>query len=252
MVNMQASVKVMDIDVDMLSNDIFIKKMNEYLTDDRLDVIFFASAELLDRAAGNDSYHELIDKASLFLPGEEALLTTHHVDILQAGDMVVSCKSFGIVLENLKQQDRTMYILAQSEQRVNQLVSYCKKMQPELNVVGSCVYSIDMEDAAIVNDINNCTPDMLLVDLKTGIQEQWIMAHESLLNVRLCIAIGGVSGIILAEEKVMPGWIKKLHLTRLYEKLVWEQSLKKLFRARIFRKKIVQYNKSEEKEGDDN
>ena len=35
---MQASVKIMDIDVDMMSNDVFIRKMNEYLTDDHLDV----------------------------------------------------------------------------------------------------------------------------------------------------------------------------------------------------------------------
>ena len=37
---MQASVKIMDIDIDMLSNDILIDKMNEYLKDDHLDVIF--------------------------------------------------------------------------------------------------------------------------------------------------------------------------------------------------------------------
>ena len=99
---MQASVKIMDIDIDMLSNDIFIEKMNEYLKDDHLDVILFASAEMLDRAVEDEKYRELIDSAELFLPGEEALLSTHHVDILEAGGMVVSCKSFGIVLENLK------------------------------------------------------------------------------------------------------------------------------------------------------
>ena len=31
---MQASVRIMDVDVDMLSNDILISKMNEYLIDE--------------------------------------------------------------------------------------------------------------------------------------------------------------------------------------------------------------------------
>ena len=46
---MQASVKIMDIDVDMMSNDVFIRKMNEYLTDDHLDVIMFASTKMLNK-----------------------------------------------------------------------------------------------------------------------------------------------------------------------------------------------------------
>lgn len=85
---MQASVKIMDIDVDMMTNDVFIQKMNEYLTDDRLNVIFFASTELLNRAVEDESYRVLIDQAELFLPGEEPLLSAHHVDVLEAGGLV--------------------------------------------------------------------------------------------------------------------------------------------------------------------
>lgn len=47
---MQTSVKIMDIDVDMISNDVFIQKINDYLTNEKLQVIFFASTEMLNRA----------------------------------------------------------------------------------------------------------------------------------------------------------------------------------------------------------
>ena len=72
---MQASVKIMDIDVHMLSNDVFIEKINEYLLEEKLQVIFFASTELLDRAVADEEYRKLVDMAELFLPGEEALLS---------------------------------------------------------------------------------------------------------------------------------------------------------------------------------
>lgn len=49
---MHASVKVLDIDIDMMTNDVFVQKMNEYLSDDKLDVILFASTELLDEGNG--------------------------------------------------------------------------------------------------------------------------------------------------------------------------------------------------------
>lgn len=239
---MQASVKIMDVDVDMLSNDVFIKKINEYLTNEKLQVILFASTELLNRAVETEEYRRLIDMAELFLPGEEALLSAHHADELKAGDMVVSCKSFGLVLEKLTKEDRSIYIVSKSDEDVDVLKGYCKRMQPELRIVGSCSYNEEWDDAAVVNEINSHIPDILLVDLETGAQEKWIMEHVSLLNAKLCIAIGGVAGLIMAQEKKIPLWIQRLHLAGLYHKLVREQSVKKGFRARIFRKKVVQYN----------
>ena len=165
---MQSVVNVMGIEIDMLSNDVFIEKINTYLNDDKLDVIFFASADILNRAAENEKYHELVDRAELFLPGEEALLTNYKIDILKDAGMVVSCKSFGIMLENLQKQDRTIYIVTDSGKDVENLRNYCKKNQPELRIIGSCVYSEEVEDAAMVNEINSCIPDILLVDLKIG------------------------------------------------------------------------------------
>lgn len=243
---MQTSVRIMDIDVDMITNDVFIQKMNEYLMDDHLDVILFASTELLNHAVEDVSYHELIDRAELFLPGEEALLSAHHVEILEAGDMVVSCKSLGILLENLKKEDRTLYIIARNEERRQELQEYCKSMQPELRVVGSYAYDLEWEDAALINEINSHTPDMLLLDLETGVQEKWIMDHVPLLNARLCIAVGGVAELILSEQRIVPKWVRILHLEEIYQRLIKDQSVKKGFQARIFRKKVVQYNNQTE------
>ena len=62
-------------------------------------------------------------------------------------------------------------------------------MQPELRVVGAYSCEIGMEDAAIVNEINSHTPDMILLNLPVGVQESWIMEHSSLLNAKLCIAV---------------------------------------------------------------
>lgn len=249
---MQASVKIMNIDIDMLSNDIFIEKMNEYLTEERLQVILFASTDLINRAVDDEEYRQLLEKAELILPGEEALLSAHHADVLKAGDMVVSCQSFGLVLEKLKKEDRSVYIVSKSAEDIVSLKDYCKRMQPELEIVGECSYDDKSDDAALINEINSHIPDILLVDLETGVQETWIMENSARLNARLCIAVGGVEKLILSSEKKIPSWIRKLHLSKLYHKIVREQSVKKDVRARIFRKQIEQYNNQiEEQKKDD-
>jgi N-acetylglucosaminyldiphosphoundecaprenol N-acetyl-beta-D-mannosaminyltransferase len=236
----------MNMDVDMISNDIFIQKMNEYLTDDRLDVIMFASTGMMNRAVENEEYRTLLECADLFLPGEKALLTNHHVDVLEAGGMVVNYESFGMLLENLIKEDRTLYVIADSQEAVDKLQGYCKDMQPELRLVGSCAYDDTLEDAAVVNEINSHTPDMILLNLPVGVQERWLAEHSTTLNARLCIAIGGVAGLILASQRETPGWVKKLRLEGVYQRLVREQAVKKDVKARIFRKKVTKYNNQNE------
>jgi N-acetylglucosaminyldiphosphoundecaprenol N-acetyl-beta-D-mannosaminyltransferase len=243
---MQASVKIMNMDVDMMSNDVFIQKMNEYLTDDRLDVILFASTGMLNRAVEDEEYHALLECADLFLPGERALLTTHHVDVLEAGGMVVNYESFGLMLENLIKEDRTLYVIADSQSAVDKLQSYCLTMQPELRLVGSCAYDGSLEDAAVVNEINSHTPDMILLNLPVGVQEAWLAQHSSFLNAKICIAIGGVAGLLLATQREIPGWARRFHLTKIYQRLVREQVVKKDMKARIFRKKVTKYNSQNE------
>lgn len=44
---MQSVVNVMGIEIDMLSNDVFIEKINTYLNDDKLDVIFLRQLTFL-------------------------------------------------------------------------------------------------------------------------------------------------------------------------------------------------------------
>ena len=82
---------------------------------------------------------------------EEALLSAHHVEVLEAGGMVVSCKSFGIMLENLQKKDQSVYIIGKSSTEVEQLETWCKRMQPGLRLSGSVVYDPDMEAAAPVS-----------------------------------------------------------------------------------------------------
>ena len=154
-------------------------------------------------------------------------------------------------MENLQKEDQSLYIIGKNAKEVELLESWCTRMQPELKMAGTCVYDAEMEDAALVNEINNHTPGILLVDLESGVQEQWIMEHVPLLHTRLCVAIGGVVGLILAEEKETPEWVKKLKLDSLYEKLVREQSVKKDMQARIFRKKVEQYNNQLEENEDE-
>lgn len=217
---MQTTATIKGIDVDILSNDVFIDLINEFLTTEKMQVIFFASKEVLKRASKGGEYKKLADMAELFLPGEEeSLLEEYHADAMNAGDIVVSCKSFGLVLENLKKQDRSLYIVSENSKNVELLEKYCKQIQPELMIVGSSVYTENLDGAAVVNEINSHIPDILLVNLPVDGQAKWILEHIAHFNAKICIAIGGVANRIIFPQENIPNWVRSLHLTQLYRKL---------------------------------
>lgn len=217
---METSVNILGTDVDILSNDVFVDKVDGFLTNDKLQVIFFVSAEILERASKEEEYRKCIDMAELCLPGEEeSLFDSYHIETLKAGDIVVSCKSFGLLLENLKKQNRSVYIISDTEKNVELLEQYCKKMQPELLILGVSVYTKETDSASVVNEINSHIPDILLVNLPVGEQEKWIMEHLALLNAKICIAIGGVAELILFPAEKFPKWVNALHLKGLYRRI---------------------------------
>ena len=159
------------------------------------------------------------------------------MDQIGIGNVGLSIIIFTIIIYLL------LFPLTYKQQKFSKL---SQKMQPELRMVGSYSCEQGMEDAAIVNEINSHTPDMILLNLPVGLQEGWIMEHSSLLNARLCIAIGGVAELIFAMQKETPEWVRKLHLEALYHRIFREQAVKKDFRTRIFRKKITKYNNQNE------
>lgn len=217
---METLVNILGTDVDILSDDVFISKVNHYFTNERLQVILFASAEVLERASEEEEYRKLVDMAELCLPGEEkCLFNTEQVEKLKSDDIVMSCKSFGRLLENLKKQDRSVYIISETERDVELLEQYCKKMQPELLMIGNSVYTKGTDGAAIVNEINSHIPDILLVNLPIGEQEKWIMEYRALLNAKICIVLGGVADLIILPQEDFPVWVQKLHLQRFYRRM---------------------------------
>lgn len=216
---MHSTVDVMNVEVNMVSKDDLTKKLNAYLKEEELNSILFASASLVKAASEDTELHEEIKRWDMLLPGEESLLSMYHADVLEAGNMVVNCKAFGDVLENLKKQDATVYIVSGSEDRAICFEAFCHAMQPELQILGVCQFDENADALQVINEINGKTPDLLLLDLDEMEQIKWLQEYKKTVNARLCIAIGGVSMQILSEYKEYPNWVKNFHLENLYTKL---------------------------------
>ena len=223
---MDKTVQIMDLDVNIIDIDCFCQKIEGYLENDQLNVVLLASSQLFREAAENEYLRKLITRADALVPGEKTVLSLHHADLLQKGGIIVNYNSLVNVLEYLKKAHYTAYIVARQQNEIDYIRHFFKEREYNISVVGERMEQ-EFEDDAIINEINSLSPDILLVDLDTPLQEMWIMEHSTKVNVRLCVGLGGIMRQVMKEYKEPPYLIKFFHLTGIYNRICFHDRILK-------------------------
>ncbi len=238
---MGTKVNIMDLEVDLLTPETLHAELLNYMDNDRLSVVHMISLDYMDAYEQNELMKNVLEQADLVLPGEKAILTRHHVDVLETGGMVVDYHSILTLLEPLRSQEKTIYLVMRDAKEAKKAYRYLAEYFGKERIVG--VYAADGEitEEALVNDINTKLPDIILLSMESTNQEEWLENNRAKVNARLCFAMGSIMPQILRENVYVPAWMKKLHLGELYRRIVGIP-YSHAFRRRIFHRKMDDYN----------
>ncbi|MCS7152203.1 MAG: WecB/TagA/CpsF family glycosyltransferase [Endomicrobia bacterium] len=80
-------------------------------------------------------------------------------------------------------------------------------------------YIFDSAENMVVERINKCVPDILLVGLPTELQESWIYKNINNLRCKLILGVGGSFDIISGRLRRAPKLFRKLRLEWYYRTL---------------------------------
>ena len=236
------NVKVMELVLDLLQVDEFYRFMNEYLSNDYLNIVYLISMGLLEKSSEDEELHKRIMSADLLLPAEKGVLVQHHVDQLEEAGMMVDFEKIREAVEDKEYTKKTVYLLAENEHEIKTLIRCVKYLKLNFEIVGSYIITPERTEDIIVNDINIHAPDVILFSMKSPEQENWIENNKVKLNAKLCFVVGDVIEILAKRYHNTPRWIKQFHLKKVYKKLThnWDRIHSR--RMRIFEKKLDKYN----------
>ena len=86
-----------------------------------------------------------------------------------------------------------------------------------IEVVGISDGYFDTEkEKQIIADINDKKPDVLLVCLGAPKQEKWIYEHKDVLDVKVCLGVGGTLDVISGQSERAPEFYIKHNIEWLY------------------------------------
>ena len=124
------------------------------------------------------------------------------------------------LLDKLKDTDETVYFFGAAPGVAAAAARKMERTHPGLKVAGVHNGYFDaQEEKKIIKELRDLQPSLLLVGLGAPKQEKWIYENQRLINVPLCIGIGGSFDVMAGNVKRAPVLFQKLGLEWLYRLL---------------------------------
>ncbi|MDD6207727.1 MAG: WecB/TagA/CpsF family glycosyltransferase [Clostridiales bacterium] len=238
----QTEISIMGIPIRVFSLEAFAEWMKDALTGNRMNTLFLMTIPVLEQTMKDDTYADNIKKATLRIPGEEALLL-HHAETMRRKKIATDYRCLRYAVQQQK-EGTSMYIVGDNEQRIKQYMQYCSKIYPQIEVVGAYCLNMELTPELIINDINIAAPDMVIVMLDSPFQENWIMENASKMCTSICVGIGGVISQILNETQPVPVVFRFLHMNWFYLHMIlpFREFYRNKRKIRIFKSHLEKYN----------
>lgn len=141
------------------------------------------------------------------------------------------------VIEVLAQKKGRVYFLGGEDAVARRASEVLMERYPGIRVVGIAtpiIYTgeapMDEQDKRIVQQINDATPDLLLIGLGNPKQELWFERVKEILQVPVSIGVGGVFNFLSGAAPRAPEWMQRCGLEWLHRlwtdpKRMWKRYL---------------------------
>jgi len=208
---------VLSVPVDAWSPEIFLKRIAASLKEKKTRTIFAVNAEKIMRARRDPELLRALESSDFLIPdgiGAVIGLKINH------GCKVRRTTGVGLMQDLLSLAESRGYrvFLFGAHPGVNRAaLRSIRRRHPGLQVSGaSHGYVPESEQDRLIEEINASRTDILFVGLGSPKQEKWIHRHKRVLDIRICMGVGGSFDVVAGRVAPAPGWIRKAGLEWFY------------------------------------
>lgn len=228
---MQDKIDIFGVKVDNLTIEELKEDIIDFATSEVPKTIMYANANSINIAQKNREYKNIINTADIVYPDGQGVVWASRVFGNYLKERMTAADFFYQLCRKIAKKEIKLYLLGSQPGITEEVKKRLAQTFPLLNIVGTYHGYFDKEEEeGIIDTINNCRPNILLVGMGTPKQEEWIYYNRYRLNVSLCWAVGGLFDFISGKIKRAPLWMVHCHLEWLYRlcqepKRLWRRYL---------------------------
>lgn len=166
-------------------------------------------------AEKDKSVRAAVDGASLIIPDGIGVIYGAKILGTPLKEKVPGADFAEKLMERMSKSGKTAYFLGAKPGVAEKAAEKLMEKYPGLKVVGT-QDGYFKDDAPVIADINEKSPDLLLVCLGAPKQEKWMADNANVLSARLAIGLGGSLDVYAGTVERAPEIWQKLNLEWLY------------------------------------
>lgn len=214
---MRDTVNVLGVNVDKLSADETFEKAKTLVETEGVSMIFTPNPEIIMAAAEDDYFKGILNSADICTPDGIGVVYASKILRNSVKERVPGFELTMKLLDYAKVCGHGVFFFGSKPGVAEIAKENAEKMYPGLVVSGVHDGYFKKEDEAdIINQINESGAKILLVCLGAPKQEKWIYENRKMLNVRLCLGVGGTLDVLSGQAKRAPEIFIKLNLEWFY------------------------------------
>ena len=156
-----------------------------------LHIIENISMRTLNLAEQDEAVRQVVETLDLSVIEDREILKAAGAEPVQTGEGTAAHDFAMELLRRLEQDHRTVFLVGETAERVQQNRDELQREFPELAFAGTYALEDCTGDyEAVVNEMNAVTPDLILSVLPTPVQERFIGTHRAKLNVGMWYGMG--------------------------------------------------------------
>jgi len=212
----------------------------------RKSMVCFVNAHCVNVACRDEEYRCSLRSAEMVLPDGSGVLIGSRILHTPIRENLNGTDLIPKLCAAAAKDGCTVFLLGGKAGVAEAAAANLEITYPGLRIVGTHHgYFRDGDAGAIIEIINQAKPDILLVALGVPLQEKWIAANRSRLDVGICFAVGGLFDFLSCRIPRAPLWLRKSGLEWSFRLLMeprrmWKRYLigNSLFLARIGRARL--------------
>ncbi len=237
---MRKTVEILGVSIDSITMDTALKKILGFQKEERLHTVFTPNAEILMAAQNDTGLKDILNSADLTVADGMGVVVAARILGLELPQKISGIDLTMHLLPAACTMNIPVYLLGGMPGVSEDAARNLKKEFPGLDVRGCFHGYFDaQEETEVINRINNSGAAILLVGLGAPRQEKWIYKNSSLLDVRVCIGIGGSLDVFSGRKKLAPEIIRKSGLEWFYRLCLEPWRYKRMSVLPVFAAKVI-------------
>lgn len=218
---MNERVEILGVKVDAVTMTQAVESVERLIAAKKNSLIATANAEMLLRATHDEELKIILNAAELVVPdGAGTVWAAHHLGY----EMPERVAGFDLVQELMKispSRGYKFFLFGAAPGIADKAKLKAEELYPGIKIVGTRngYFSAD-DEPAIIAQIKDAKPDVLLAALGVPKQEKWLYAHKNELGVPVSIGVGGTFDVMAGVVKRAPVWMQRAKLEWLYRAML--------------------------------